>query len=238
MTRSSADDVLEKAFESLRAIPPPDKGKQIARRSAFVAQARGYRRPVALASQGARRPLGIHPLRQYFARKPAMLNILAAFAIVVAMIVGTGGVAYAADGAGPGDPLYGIDRSFESARLSLTSSPQATIGLLLAHAEERLLEAEELPEKGNEEKVQVALSLYEKTLAALAETLATVEDVDEPALTSLLDEAFSAHEDKLDESWGTMTRTAPAIARAENRIPSPRDWPRPMAPPTTSPTKR
>jgi hypothetical protein len=203
MTQSSPDGLLKRAFESLREIPPPEARRSAAKRSAFLAQARGYRGFVAPANQGVLRTLGLQPLRTIFTRRPSMLNILAALAIVVAVLSGTGGVAYAADGAGPGDPLYGIDRSMESIRLSLARGPQATIGLLLAHAEERLLEAEELPEKGSEKKLQLALSLYWDTIAALAENVSTVEEADEPALTTLLDEALSAHEDKLSGILGS-----------------------------------
>jgi hypothetical protein len=69
-------------------------------------------------------------------------------AIILVLVAGAGGVLYAAEGAVPGDPLYGIDRAVESARLGLTSEPQAAMELLLSLAEERLLEAETVSGKG------------------------------------------------------------------------------------------
>ena len=131
-----------------------------------------------------------------------MLRLVAAITIVMALVAGTGGVAYAADRAVPGDPLYGLDQAVESVRLNLTSDPLATSGLLLAFAEERLLEAGELSGKGNENRRQVALDHYEETVSSLARSLALVEDVDEATLTARLDEAFTTHENELTRIFG------------------------------------
>jgi hypothetical protein len=188
---------LETALESLREIPPPDKARQAKERAAFLAQAGKYRELAVSTGEPVRhKRRGIHR-RYHLTRRPMMLNVFAAIAIVMAMVAGTGGVAYAADGAVPGDPLYGIDQAMESAQLSLTNDPQATMGLLLALADERLLEAEKLPGKGNEKRRQVALGRYEETISSLAQNLSTVEDVDEATLIALFDQSFSAHEHRL-----------------------------------------
>ena len=68
-----------------------------------------------------------------------MFAILAA--VVLAMGVGFGGVAIAADNAGPGDPLYGLDQAIEEVKLQLTSDDEAEAELRLKFAHERLEEA-------------------------------------------------------------------------------------------------
>jgi hypothetical protein len=124
-----------------------------------------------------------------------MLNLIVA--IVLAMAAGTGGVLYAADGALPGDRLYGIDQAMESVRLNLTSDPETAAELLLAFAGERLSEAEELSQKGDEKNLEDALNSYGETISSVAQTLATAEGVDKAALAALLDEAFSVHEERV-----------------------------------------
>ncbi len=130
-------------------------------------------------------------------------------AIVLALVVGTGGVIYAADAAGPGDPLYGIDQAVESARLGLTHRPEAVMELLISLADERLLEAEELAAEQDEANLGVALEDYGATVSSLAQTLGTVEDADNAALTALLDSTFSNHERRLARILG------PAVAADE-----------------------
>ena len=129
-----------------------------------------------------------------------------AVALVVALIVSSGGVIYAADAAVPGDPLYGIDQAVESARLGVTHRPESVMNLLLSLAEERLLEAEELAAMQDEGNLGVVLENYGATVSSLARTLGTVEGADKAALTALLDNAFSNHEVRLTEILG------PAVA--------------------------
>ncbi len=130
-------------------------------------------------------------------------------AIVLALVVSSGGVIYAADAAVPGDPLYGIDQAVESARLGLTHRPESVMRLLLSLADERLLEAEELAAQQDEGNLGLALDNYGATVASLAQTLGTVEGADRAALTALLDNTFSNHERRLTRILG------PAVAADE-----------------------
>jgi hypothetical protein len=132
-------------------------------------------------------------------------------AILLVMLVGTGGVIYAADEAVPGDPLYGIDQAVESMQLRLTKNPQAATELLLAFAEERLSEMEELSARGDEYNLPVALDNYGVSISKLAHTLETMEDVDEPALMAVLDNALSAHENRFGNLLPTGKPEEPVI---------------------------
>ncbi len=193
MNRAEKDDLIERAFESLREVPPPDEARQASTRGVFLARARHYRGLSASAGQAVGRSRrGFLPLNLSLSKGLAMAGVIVA--IVFALVAGTGGVIYAADGAAPGDALYPIDQAVESARLSLTSEPGATMELLLSLAEERLLEAEKLTGKGTERDLEVALSGYGATISALAQTLGAVESLDAAALTAQVDQSFSAHE--------------------------------------------
>jgi hypothetical protein len=197
--RNGTDQVPETIFDSLKEIPLPDKERQAAQRAAFLARARNYRKSTVSVSKHVRHKRGglYSPRVHYARRRPAMLKLAAAIAIVLALVAGTGGVVYAADGAVPGDPLYGVDQAVESVRLNLAADPQATTELLLAFAEERLLEASELPGKENEYRRQVALSHYGETISSLARTLTLAEEKDRATLTARVDQAFTAQEDAL-----------------------------------------
>lgn len=118
-------------------------------------------------------------------------------AAIIAAVLATGGVVVAADGAAPGDPLYGIDRAVEQARLGMAPSTAKAIQLKLAFAEERLLEAEQLAEGGDDEFFQEALFSYGDTVSAAALRLGSGNGVDNEALADLLDEALGRHNEQL-----------------------------------------
>jgi hypothetical protein len=128
-------------------------------------------------------------------RKYSLAQI--AIAAVLAFCLVTGGVAYASDGAVPGDPLYGLDRALENIQLGLTSNPDAVAALRLKLAEERLAEAEDRLLAGDVENGQVALDAYGAEISALAQLVAGPEGVDQDALTELVKAAQEVHLDVL-----------------------------------------
>jgi hypothetical protein len=200
MNQERVDSDLEEAFERLRQVPPPDETRQAGLRMAFMGQVRGYRQaglaPDASASpaRGARPRAGrLLWLGVFRSRRMALAGALLALVLVV--VAGTGGVIYAADGAVPGDALYGIDQTVESLRLSLTTRPAATTRLLLSLARERLAEAEELSSQGDGENLAVALDGFGTAVSSLAQAPATGDEAEEAALTALLDSSFPAGEE-------------------------------------------
>jgi hypothetical protein len=189
MKRGDSQDNLEKAFASLREVPAPDRERQATERAAFLTRAGRFR--AAVPDQRG----GILALMPGLSRRLAMAGTVVA--IILVLVVGSGGVLYAAEGAAPGDALYGVDRAVESARLSLTREPQAEIELLLSLAEERLQEAEKLSVKGDAGNLEQALSGYGATISSLAQTLSGASGLEEEALTAAVDQSFSAHEARL-----------------------------------------
>ena len=199
MKHEEIDRELAEALDSLREVPLPDEGRQAAHRASFLAGARAQHR-LAESEAGSRRWLGFLRPAQVFSRRWALAGV--AVAIVLTLLVSTGGVIYAADAAVPGDPLYGVDQAVESARLGLTHRPGSVMNLLLSLAEERLLEAEELAAQQDEGNLGVVLDNYGATVSALAQTLGTVEGADRATLTALLDQAFSDHDVRLTKILG------------------------------------
>ena len=210
MNHEEIDRELGEALDSLRDVPPPDKGRVAAQQAAFLAGAREQRLAAKAAAPALRKPrLGLLGgfLRPAPSRRWAMAGV--ALALVIALIVSSGGVIYAADAAVPGDPLYGIDQAVESARLSLTRRPESVMNLLLALAEERLLEAEELAAMQDEGNLGVVLENYGATVSSLARTLGTVEGGKQAELTTVLDNAFSKHEGRLTKILGPAVADPP-----------------------------
>ena len=199
MKHEEIDRELAEALDSLREVPLPDEGRQAAHRASFLAGARAQHR-LAESEAGSRRWLGFLRPAPVFSKRWALAGV--AVAIVLALLVSTGGVIYAADAAVPGDPLYGVDQAVESARLGLTHRPGSVMNLLLSLAEERLLEAEELAAQQDEGNLGVVLDNYGATVSALAQTLGTVEGADRATLTALLDQAFSDHDVRLTKILG------------------------------------
>ena len=199
MKHDEIDRELAEALDSLREVPLPDEGRQAAQRVAFLAGAREQRR-LAESRAGSRRHREFLRPAPALSKRWAVVGIVTT--IVLALLVSTGGVIYAADAAVPGDPLYGVDQAVESARLGLTHRPESVLNLLLSLAEERLLEAEELAAQQDEGNLGVVLEDYGATVYSLAKTLGTVEGVDRATLTALLDQAFSDHDVRLTRILG------------------------------------
>jgi hypothetical protein len=113
---------------------------------------------------------------------------------LVGSLLGAGGVAYAADGAAPGNALYGVDLAIEGVQTDLTKDPEASVALQLAFAEERLLESQAVSASGDSEAFYAALDGYGDAVAAIAQTVQRTPGGDEGILASMIDEAFAEHD--------------------------------------------
>ncbi len=182
MTNDKMDPALEEAFEHLNQVPAPDASRQTDQRAALLEGASHHR--------AAARTRVLPRVRSW-----TLAGVLAAILLVLA--VGAGGVVYAADGAVPGDRLYGMDRALEYARLGLTSQPQAAAELLLSLAQERLAEAEELYAGEDGVNLGIALGGYRATISLLAQTLGQTSGPGAAGLAAKVDQALAVHEGRL-----------------------------------------
>jgi hypothetical protein len=106
-------------------------------------------------------------------------------------------MAYAADGAAPGDALYNLDRSIEGLRLALTSDPQASFELELALASERLEEAKKALGEEKIDQFNEAMDDYDGAVRTIAGTFQSSAVVDKAILGELLDEAIASYDIQL-----------------------------------------
>jgi hypothetical protein len=138
-------------------------------------------------------------------------------------------VAYAADGAHPGDLLYPIDRGAEEFHLMLTSDPELVTSLMLSFAAERLTEAEQLADEGDETNLAVALNAYTQTISEIAMT-AGGQGADRQLLGGLIDQALSVHEHRLAAIRARTSESAlPGLDRAIESARSVREHAHPEA---------
>lgn len=107
------------------------------------------------------------PRQQAARRVPLTLRLAAGLAILVIGVATITGTVSAADAAGPGDLLYGVDRAVEELQLTLVFNQQVAAELRLAFANERLEEAIEAEHEGHADEVEYALSSFDEAIAAL-----------------------------------------------------------------------
>lgn len=150
------------------------------RAALLLRQARVHVRPseVFRAQSAARLRARLHAVRRSPQARPArpafggmrLWRLAAAGLLVIALALASGGLAYAADGAAPGDPLYVLDRALEQAQLRFTVRSAHAVQLRLRFASERLDEAAQLVAAGDAAHVQQALADYAALIASVRQT--------------------------------------------------------------------
>jgi|GEM_PF-2391995 len=122
----------------------------------------------------------------------------ASLAVLLLFALATGaGIVRAADGAAPGDLLYGLDRMLETRALSRETNPTIATLQQLRNAQERIDEIETLSARGDSDRVDEALREYAAQIGLLLEE-GEAAPGDEMALTQLIDEALAAQGARID----------------------------------------
>ncbi len=132
----------------------------------------------------------------------------AALGVVALLAAGTTGIAYAADGAVPGDTLYGIDRGVEQIEMSLTPNPNKALRLQVAFTNERLSEAEKLAERGDAGHLEEAIDSYDQSILDVTRLAETADEQSDESLSQLLDQTLSKHQARLEELLGKVPEQA------------------------------
>ncbi|MDZ5622690.1 DUF5667 domain-containing protein [Nocardioides sp. HM23] len=139
---ASQDAELLDLVGSLRSMPEvsarPDFVSEL--RSQLVVEAARMARPVVDDELRLR----LTPRQRSGARERRAATLLGGFAIVAA----TGSMAMASQAALPGEVLYPVKRAIENAQTNLQSDDTAKAQTLIAHAQRRLQEAEQLTAEG------------------------------------------------------------------------------------------
>lgn len=149
-------------LKALRKLPVPPEALANGRRNLLIVMADA---PMAAGSR----------FRAYI-WKPAV----AAFVVVVFVVVSGGSVVYAAQGSLPGDTLYAVKLASEGVQERLTVSPEHKFAVQAAHAAERLEETQELMQrsgldaKQREVRVRKAMSGFEHGLTTMDKIAVTM----------------------------------------------------------------
>jgi len=115
-------------------------------------------------------------------------------AIVLAVSALGGGTVYASQGSLPGDTLYPVKLGTEQARLVLTPSDAAKVGLQLTFADSRLEEMAALVKKGKPEKINIAVNGYDGVIAMVIQRIeANGEGLDLADISEVVALATSEH---------------------------------------------
>jgi hypothetical protein len=146
--------------------------------------------------------------------------------VVMLLSVFTGGTAFAADSAAPGDMLYGLDLTIERIQLDLAPNTQASTRIHIKIAAERLEEAEHKLNEGDVENGYVALVAYEREIVTLTELVGTADGVYQERLTELVDTALSKNQEYLndlltkspDQARDGIQRALEASSKLKNNI--------------------
>lgn len=119
--------------------------------------------------------------RSYFRLRKG-IRLTTTFVVIVALlIVGTVGLAYAADPAAPGDNLYGVDRGFEKVEVLFYIAKEGKAYKFILLAKERLEELEKLSKENklNHQYINYLNGQYENHLAVVTSILKT-EKINSP----------------------------------------------------------
>jgi len=166
--------------------PGPNALRRASARRAYLEQAGRLRARATVVSSRRWAGLGRSPWRV----------ATASFAALVLAFGTLTGAVYASDRARPGDLLYPIDLQAEKVHLMLTRAPSRAVPVLLAIADERLLETEQLAAANDAAGMEVALAGYVQTISEIEQTVDEA-DPDHAVLSAEVDAALSLHEQRL-----------------------------------------
>jgi len=211
-----SNPVLEKAAGSqyaellelvggLRSVPPVSAREDFVSelRSQLVVEAARMARPVVDDEMRLR----LTPRRRQGARERRAATVLGGFAIVAA----TGSMAMASQSALPGDVLYPVKRAIENAQTNLQSDDAAKAQTLIAHAERRLQEAEQLTAEGAD-AATVAATLQDFTDQSNQATELALDDYAATGDQEAIGELRSFADDSMDD-LDELGDVVPADAR-------------------------
>lgn len=185
-------------LQSAQTIAPSLRFKERAS-ARLQARLRASSRPPVSRPTATRSPVPIKSNPWLFPALRRFAAMGAALGLLVVLAAGTTGVVYAADGAAPGDPLYGIDRSVEQLELSLTQDPDEALRRQVAFTDERLSETEQLAGRGDAGYLEEAINNYGQSILDTERLAGAVNEQSDESLSQLVDQTFSRHQLRLEE---------------------------------------
>jgi hypothetical protein len=152
------------------------------------------------------------------------LNIFqVAILLVLMLVVLTGGSAFAANSAVPGDIFYVVDLAFERFHLNFAFSNETAARIRLRIADERLDEAEKVLLYGDVRNGTAALEGYENEIVAVTKLVGSKTGVDRDQLNEMLEIALLRHKSILkdlinkfpEQAWSGIHRALVASSKSK-----------------------
>lgn len=133
----------------------------------------------------------------------------ACLSLVLALSVGSAGIAYASQDSLPGDGLYGLKLGIENARLALASAPDDRLQLLTEFAANRIAEASALVNSNRPADLGRALDEYQAELSQAQALAGNLPEADRSAVLAELQLRLQQHIELLQ----AVRDRAPAAAQ-------------------------
>jgi len=201
-------------------VVPRPAYRQQARSRMEARLARSGRRPVVTTAPAPSRAVTPAAALAAFLQRlfqPATLRYAAvALLVIVFLVAGSLLSVNTVDAAAPGEALYRADLAMEQARLQLTRSDEAEISLRLGFADERLVEAQKLIRKGDQQNLQVALIAYSTQMAEIMKH--TEQETQAADLLAQVDQKIVAQERELDTVFSLSAGTVAAFCDEDEAL--------------------
>ena len=172
-------DVLRPELET--ALWLGEKRKVLDPRTGFVYASRGRLIAQVQQENGFEKALPrfwLLGLTGQFWPKKLMLQIALAMVLIIALVIGTSGIALASQSAIPGAPLYPIKIALENAELAITSGSMGDARLHIEFAQRRLSEVQSLVLEGKYEYISQTVTDFEHQVNEAVRYLKAAEGQD------------------------------------------------------------
>ena len=152
--------------------------------------------------------LNLRNILQNLKRRPVMTQVI--LSVILFFSLSLGGYA-AVDASGPGDALYGLDTAIEQFQLAAANQPESILHLNLAHAVERLKEAEKALSENDLNNAMEAFHAYEREMVQVRALVANSTDAQQEQLQAKINAALEVHlqiMNRIMENASIQTQTA------------------------------
>jgi hypothetical protein len=165
MKNNDLNPQLEKLLKSLSEVPERDIQSRYAGREDYLAKVKTLK-PHSL-------PRSVKSSRRS-GRQVLVTRFVTIAAVLLVLLSGLGGTAYAAQGSQPDDLLYGVKILTEEIQVNLESDPEDSLDLYVSFANRRLQEIQSQLQAG-EQVSEKALELLEKHTQKMLEQAAKMD---------------------------------------------------------------
>lgn len=169
---TKAEDELDKygkrLLAPLRQAHDMDRPTAARERAKYMSQAEQLRQGVSVESNFARQQPA-RGISGIFQRRlsPSLVKVFAVSLIVLVILFGSSFTVYAAQGSLPGDPLYTVKSWSEDVRLTMTSSSESKLNLILNYTNRRAGEISKLAASGKTVPIQTSERYQDELDSAL-----------------------------------------------------------------------